>query len=107
MTSAFRSRREQYADSHRNPVNVCCHVIGIPLIVLSLVVSAVALTVAPKLLPWVTTGFVAGWVLQIVGHVFEGKPPEFLKDWRFLFVGIGWWVREVRDWISRRSGGGR
>jgi hypothetical protein len=22
-------------------------------------------------------------ILQFIGHYFEGKPPEFIKDWRF------------------------
>ena len=39
--------------------------------------------------------FVVGWALQFVGHAFEGKPPEFFKDWRFLLVGTRWWLRKV------------
>jgi len=39
--------------------------------------------------------FVIGWILQFVGHYFEGKPPEFFKDWRFLFVGLRWWLKKV------------
>jgi uncharacterized membrane protein YGL010W len=66
----------------------------------------IALTRAPWLLAWAIVGFVVGWLLQIAGHAVEGKPPEFLKDWRFLFVGVGWWLREVRDWIGLRTGGG-
>jgi hypothetical protein len=31
-----------------------------------------------------------------VGHAFEGKPPEFFRDWRFLFVGLRWWAAKVR-----------
>jgi uncharacterized membrane protein YGL010W len=40
--------------------------------------------------------FLTGWVLQFVGHAFEGKPPEFFKDWRFLFVGLRWWFAKMR-----------
>ena len=39
--------------------------------------------------------FVTGWILQFVGHAFEGKPPEFLSDWRFLFVGVRWWWAKI------------
>jgi uncharacterized membrane protein YGL010W len=39
--------------------------------------------------------FVTGWVLQFVGRYFEEKPPEFLKDYRFLFVGLRWWLRKI------------
>jgi len=40
--------------------------------------------------------FVVGWVLQFVGHAAEGKPPEFFHDWRFLFVGLRWWLAKLR-----------
>ena len=49
-----------------------------------------------ELLLLVAIFFVAGWVLQFVGHAFERKPPEFLKDWRFLFVGLRWWLAKLR-----------
>ena len=40
--------------------------------------------------------FVVGWTLQFVGHYIEGKPPEFLHDWRFLLVGLRWWLAKIR-----------
>jgi uncharacterized membrane protein YGL010W len=85
----------QYAGSHRHPVNRFCHTIGIPLIAASLPLFVAS--------PFVTglwrvpvAMFVAGWIFQFVGHYFEGKPPEFLSDWRFLFVGLRWWFAKVR-----------
>ena len=39
--------------------------------------------------------FLIGWILQFVGHYFEGKPPEFMKDYRFLFVGMRWWMKKT------------
>ena len=45
---------------------------------------------------WALVLFVVGWVFQFVGHAFEGKPPEFFHDWRFLFVGVRWWVAKMR-----------
>ena len=44
---------------------------------------------------WVAGLFVVGWVFQFIGHAFEGKPPEFFKDWRFLFVGLSWWFAKL------------
>jgi uncharacterized membrane protein YGL010W len=85
----------RYATSHQHPVNRLCHTIGIPLIVLAIVLFA-----ASPLLPgsWriPTVLFVLGWIFQFVGHAVEGKPPEFFHDWRFLFVGLRWWVAKVR-----------
>ena len=40
--------------------------------------------------------FVLGWILQLAGHVVEGKPPEFLHDWRFLLVGLRWWISKMK-----------
>jgi uncharacterized membrane protein YGL010W len=85
----------QYATSHQHPVNRFCHTLGIPLIVISIGWFAIA---------WITSGsmvfpvtlFLIGWALQFIGHAFEGKRPEFFHDWRFLFVGLRWWVAKVR-----------
>jgi len=46
--------------------------------------------------PYAIGAFVIGWVFQFIGHAFEGKPPEFLSDWRFLFVGVRWWWAKLR-----------
>ncbi len=85
----------QYGESHRHPVNRICHTIGIPLIAVSLPLFLVALAV-PGFWAIPLAMFVVGWGLQFVGHAFEGKPPEFFKDWRFLFVGLRWWVAKIR-----------
>jgi uncharacterized membrane protein YGL010W len=84
----------KYSRSHQHPVNRLCHTYGIPTILFSL-----ALFVAGFFfhrLWWYALGlFIAGWVLQFVGHAFEGKPPEFFHDWRFLFVGVRWWWAKI------------
>ena len=43
---------------------------------------------------WAAGLFITGWALQIIGHAIEGKPPEFLSDWRFLLVGTRWWWKK-------------
>lgn len=85
----------QYAESHQHPVNRACHTIGIPLIALSIPLFVVALFVAGF---WKIplAMFVVGWIFQFAGHAVEGKPPEFLRDWRFLFVGLRWWFAKVQ-----------
>jgi uncharacterized membrane protein YGL010W len=103
----------EYALSHRHPVNRICHTIGIPMIALSIIAvvagivakggamaSAMGDTGAGLLTRvfFVSAGalFVVGWIFQLVGHAYERKPPEFLKDWRFLFVGLRWWFAKLR-----------
>ena len=84
----------QYAKSHQHPVNRTCHTFGIPLIAASIPLAVVAIFVTGF---WVmpVSMFVLGWLLQFLGHCFEGKPPEFFQDWRFLFVGLRWWFAKV------------
>jgi uncharacterized membrane protein YGL010W len=86
---------EQYGKSHQHPVNRFCHTLGIPMIAVSILLLLVAIFV-PGLWVWGVALFVVGWILQFVGHAFEGKPPEFFSDWRFLFVGLRWWVAKLR-----------
>jgi uncharacterized membrane protein YGL010W len=85
----------QYAKSHQNPVNRWCHTIGIPMIALSLPLFVMAIFVSGL---WVLPAllFGVGWVFQFVGHAYEHKPPEFLSDWRFLFVGLRWWFAKLQ-----------
>jgi uncharacterized membrane protein YGL010W len=84
----------QYAQSHQHPINRLCHTIGIPLIAVSLPLF-VAAFFAQGLWPVPVAMFVIGWALQFAGHWFEGKPPEFFHDWRFLFVGLRWWMAKM------------
>ncbi|MCI0389191.1 MAG: DUF962 domain-containing protein [Acidobacteria bacterium] len=84
----------QYSKSHQHPVNRFCHTVGIPLIAISLPLF-VATIFAQGLWAVPAPMFVAGWALQFIGHWFEGKPPEFFSDWRFLFVGLRWWLAKM------------
>jgi uncharacterized membrane protein YGL010W len=85
----------EYALAHQHPVNRACHTIGIPLVASS-VVAAIASLFMPSLWPVAATAFVVGWIIQFVGHAYEGKKPEFFKDWRFLFVGLRWWIQKTQ-----------
>jgi uncharacterized membrane protein YGL010W len=80
----------QYSTSHQHPVNRVCHTLGIPLILLSVAVFLASIFVH-RLWMYALGLFTVGWIFQFIGHAFEGKPPEFLHDWRFLFVGVRWW----------------
>jgi uncharacterized membrane protein YGL010W len=84
----------QYASSHQHPVNRLCHTLGIPTILLSVPIL-VASIFFRYLWPYALALFVLGWIFQFIGHAFEGKPPEFFSDWRFLFVGVRWWWAKI------------
>jgi uncharacterized membrane protein YGL010W len=85
---------DRYETSHQNPVNRVFHAFGIPMIAVSIPLFLLAPLIRgfwkiPLSL------FTLGWICQFLGHAVEGKPPEFLKDWRFLLVGLRWWLRTI------------
>ena len=84
-----------YAESHQHPVNRFCHTVGIPMIAVSVVLLLLSVAF-PGLWKAGLALFIAGWVFQFGGHWVEGKPPEFLRDWRFLLVGLRWWAAKIR-----------
>lgn len=86
---------DEYAESHQHPVNKWTHKIGIPMIAVSILIVPLAFFIKGF---WVIplALFIIGWIFQFIGHYFEGKPPEFFKDWRFLFVGLRWWIKKIR-----------
>lgn len=92
----------QYSTSHQHPANRTCHTLGIPTILLS-VLLFLASIFFHRLWPYALGLFVLGWIFQFVGHAFEGKPPEFFQDWRFLFVGVRWWWAKIhgKAWTLR------
>ena len=65
------------------------------MIALSIIAGAASI-VAPGLLVVAGALFVIGWILQLIGHAYERKPPEFFKDWRFLLVGLRWWFAKLK-----------
>ena len=88
---------ERYQRDHTHPVNRATHMVGIPMILVSLIV------VWPS--PWLGLGlFVMGWVLQFIGHAFEGKPPSFMSDPRFLIVGAAWYLKKLARMLGWRDG---
>lgn len=79
---------ERYRRTHQHPANRALHAVGIPTIVVSLPLFFWNWPLALGL-------FAVGWVLQFLGHAFEGKAPAFFADPRFLLVGPWWWLRKT------------
>lgn len=85
---------DEYSESHQNPINQLTHQFGIPMIMLSILLVIPSFFIG-GLWRFSIGLFVFGWILQFIGHYFEGKPPEFMKDYRFLFVGARWWMKKT------------
>ncbi len=85
---------DEYSEAHQHPINKLTHAFGIPMIAVSILLAPTCFFIA-GFWRFPLTLFVVGWILQFIGHYFEGKPPEFFKDWRFLLVGLRWWVKKI------------
>lgn len=84
---------ENYKADHQHPVNKALHMVGIPMIVLSLPL----MFFTPPLGIFL---FVVGWIFQFIGHAFEGKAPSFFRDPTFLLVGPAWYAKRVWAKVS-------
>ncbi|MDO4593253.1 MAG: DUF962 domain-containing protein, partial [Comamonadaceae bacterium] len=65
-------------------------------------------------LGWGAGLFVVGWIIQFVGHYWEGRKPAFMDDIVGLLIGplfvlaeMGFalgWRKEVQQAVNERSG---
>ncbi|RVT41790.1 DUF962 domain-containing protein [Sphingobium algorifonticola] len=54
---------------------------------------------------WLACGiglFVVGWIIQFVGHHYEGRKPAFLDDIAGLIIGPLFIVAEAAFWLGLR-----
>ena len=79
---------KNYQAVHTHPVNRALHTVGIPMIVFSLPLFFWSWR-------WAAGLFIFGWILQFVGHAFEGKPPAFFSSPRYLLTGVAWVMRKL------------
>jgi uncharacterized membrane protein YGL010W len=79
---------ENYKTKHQHPLNKLSHSIGIPLIVISLPLFFLSWR-------WALGLFIAGWILQFVGHAIEGNQPAFFTNPLYLLIGPLWLLRRA------------
>ncbi len=68
---------------------------------------ASGLVAAQSTATWLATGigfFVVGWVLQFIGHYYEGRKPAFVDDLVGLLIGPLFVVAEVAFALGLSSG---
>ncbi|NCT84701.1 MAG: DUF962 domain-containing protein [Comamonadaceae bacterium] len=93
-------------------------VLGVATALVNGVLTALAMTAAQgSLTSWLLIGvgsFVVGWIIQFIGHYYEGRKPAFVDDLVGLLVGpmfvvgeamfmLGW-GRPLLEEIERRVG---
>ena len=88
MAFDLKALLAKYNADHQNPINRALHSVGIPMIASSLLL----LPVNPLLAGFM---FVVGWILQFVGHAFEGKLPTFMSDPRAFIAAPIWYIKKL------------
>jgi uncharacterized membrane protein YGL010W len=88
MAFELKAYLEKYRQDHQHPVNRALHTVGIPMIVASLPIMPFNPLLGASM-------FVFGWILQFVGHAFEGKAPSFFSDPTYLLIGPMWFVKKI------------
>jgi uncharacterized membrane protein YGL010W len=89
IMSSLKAYLAKYQQDHQHPVNRALHSVGIPMIVASLGLMPFNPLLGASM-------FVFGWILQFVGHAFEGKAPSFFSDPTFLLIGPMWFIKKIR-----------
>ena len=122
----------QYAAYHRDPRNISTHFVGVPMIVLAVAtllsgasfdlgtisISLAMLVTAATCIFYFRLDFrfgvimtallaitlivVIGWIIQFVGHYYEGKKPAFVDDLVGLLVGPLFLVAEAAFALNLR-----
>ena len=88
MAFSLSAYLAKYREDHQHPVNKALHTVGIPMIVASLPVFPFNPLLGAAM-------FVVGWILQFIGHAFEGKMPSFFRDPTYLVIGPMWLWRKL------------
>jgi len=74
------------------------------LIALALFAAVCAWTfeqLGPAAMRWLAIGvFVAAWIGQFIGHLFEGRRPSFFTDLAYLLVGPAWLMDKLLNRIG-------
>ena len=76
--------------------------IDVPSALVALAGYAVLYAIALRIPWWLAlVTFVAGWILQFIGHAYEGKKPAFTTNLVHLLIGPIW----IAALAIRRAGG--
>jgi uncharacterized membrane protein YGL010W len=87
---------DNYKSKHRHRLNRLLHLIGIPMIVVSLPLFFFSWR-------WALGLFVCGWLFQFIGHAIEGNQPSFFGNPLYLLVGPWWLVRRAGEAVGLRK----
>src|SRR4051812_21876042 len=77
---------DDWVERHRYPPSLACHLVGIPVSVLGVLLVPVFLTLASWRVFLLALGlFLVGYGLQFLGHLFEWTEPGEIAGLRLLW----------------------
>jgi uncharacterized membrane protein YGL010W len=77
---------DDWVERHRYPPSLACHLVGIPVSVLGVLLVPVFLALASWRVFLLSLGlFAAGYTLQFLGHLFEWTEPGEITGLRLLW----------------------
>lgn len=96
--AAFAEQRDIYQKNHQTLGCRITHMIGIPMIALSIPALAAGWQ-------WTVALFVAGWIFQLLGHfAFEGNKPVLTSSGRSRFTIVYAVIFVVEEWRNLLTG---
>lgn len=76
----------------------------VALAILALICAGVFEQLGPASMRWLAAAvFVAAWIGQFIGHVFEGRRPSFFTDLAYLLVGPAWLMDKLLNRIGLKE----
>jgi uncharacterized membrane protein YGL010W len=96
-SAPFADKMAYYRAQHQTPGVRATHLVGIPVLVLSL-----PLLIAEPIIG--VPMFVGGWLIQVAGHrFFERNKPALTRGlMTYQLTGLAYWCEEIGDIIARR-----
>jgi len=76
----------------------------VALAIFALICAGVFERLGPMSMRWLAVCvFVAAWLGQFIGHVFEGRRPSFFTDLAYLLVGPAWLMDKLLNRIGLKE----
>ena len=76
----------------------------VALAIFALICAGVFEGLGPMSMRWLAVCvFVAAWLGQFIGHVFEGRRPSFFTDLAYLLVGPAWLMDKLLNRIGLKE----
>lgn len=110
----MRSLEDQmsfYAAYHQDARNKATHFVDVPLAIATLLLTGILVWLGERIAAqpaaaawgWFAALFVGGWILQLIGHGFEGRRPALADNLFQIFVAPIFLAAEASFYAGHRT----